>query len=179
MPLFVHANTHIITYRKFEYNTEYLDGILDLIEDTTKCNIVTHHPNRRFGYDIGVIKEVDAKSGWEKVNELGHFDEKQPAKIYYELVPVDKYEKYINSNKNFYTIKEFKQEKEVPEEKTLALKETFDLPTKSKQQKPHNIEQVPSEPKPSPTILSNDPKLVRSNEHALYKYKQPNIRYGG
>jgi hypothetical protein len=180
MPLFVDNKTNTITHRKYEFNAEYLDGLLDLIENEVQCYIVTHHPNRRFGYDVGIIKTVNASAGWEEVEKLGHYDPNNPAKIFYALVPVDRYKDYL-SNEKYYTIKEFKQERPKRTDKPAALKEQFDLPGlnrdkskfKPKSKPPAQVVQTDIS-----SAASSGPRLVRDTEQALYTYKTPSQRYG-
>lgn len=181
MPLFVDNKTNAVTYRKYEFNTEYLDGLLDLIQDDVECHIVTHHPNRRFGYDVGIIKTLSAGKGWEEVQKLGLYDSDNPSKIFYALVPIDRYEAYL-SNENYYTIKEFKKEKPKKDDKPTAIKDQFDLPglkrdkpKKEKQKPPVQPTQPRSDISPA---ASSSPRLVRDTEQALYTYKTPSQRHG-
>jgi hypothetical protein len=163
MPLFAHIDTHVITFRQHEYNAEALDGILELIKESEECNIVTHHPNKKFGYDVGVLETVSAIDGWDKVEKLGHFNSDNPVKIFYELIPVRYYEEYINKE-NFY-YKKFKTPTEIDSSKKEAIKEVFDLPSKNQTSF-------------SSTSSSDVPRLVRGTEKAIYKYKTPSQKYG-
>lgn len=166
MPLFAHVDTHIVTFRPYEYNVEYIEGSLELIPDDEICHVVTHHPNRKFGYDVGIIDTTAASTGWEKVEKLGHFNPDEPAQIYYELVPAKHYKDYI-TKENFYTSKKFKvvSTNLVPEQK--VIKEAYELPSITKS----NIQKTPD-------LVLREPRLVRTTEKALYKYKKPNEKFG-
>ncbi|HNW88078.1 MAG TPA: hypothetical protein PKN48_00315 [Bacteroidales bacterium] len=163
MPLFAHIDTHVIAFRQHEFNTEALDGILELLQDSEECNIVAHHPNKKFGYDVGILETLSAINGWEKVEKLGHFDSDNPSKIFYELIPSKYYKDYVNKE-NFYS-KEFETPLPQDVRKTSAIKEVFDIPSKIQS----NI---------APSVNTNTPRLVRGTEKAIYKYRSPSEKYG-
>lgn len=166
MPLFVQADTYIVTFRQYEFNAEYIDGTLELLADDESCSIVAHHPNKKFGYDVGTIKKVSAKVGWEEVETLGHFNSEIPARVYYELIPDKYYDLYI-TNKAFSTSKSLKIPVKVDNKIVEIIKDKIELPSSET-------------PKISPKPLTGSigPRLVRDSQKPLYVYKSPNKKYG-
>jgi len=175
MPLFVDNKTFVITYRKHEFNTEYLDGLLDLVKDDANCTIIAHHPNKKFGYDIGIIKTIEAEAGWEEVAKLGHYDAENPVKIFYELVPEELFKEYSDNPK--FTVKDIKQDTPDKNDKPTVIKDQYDIPP---------IGTTPPSPKPPtpPTppvhneLNAPGPSLVRNSEAAIYTYKTPSQKFG-
>lgn len=166
MPLFLENKTNTVTFRKYEYNAEALDGLLTLIKNDLLCYIVAHHPNKKFGYDVGILKTITAEAGWKEVSNLGMYDKDNPAKVFYALVPVDVYKDYITSEK-YYTIKKFKQEGAIDSEKSV-IKEKYELPGPAIAESTFVKNKINT-----PKI-----KLVRDTESPLYTYKTPSQKFG-
>ena len=146
-------------------NTEVLDGKIILIPDNTSCYIVAHHPNKSWGYNIGIIKEVPALFGWDEVERLGPYTGNDP-ELFYSLVPVDSYEDYKEANDTFI---EKVQAAEEPESvKKPAKIEPTIIPFDTD---PTDNNVTPNVPRPNRL-----PKLVSDREVPLYTYKQPNKR---
>jgi len=122
MPYFVQIDNYVITWRQHKFNAEYLDGRIDLIQDDTSCCIIKHVPNVKFGYDVSVVDKLSAKRGWEKVEKLGHYNSKEPAKTFYELVTQEKTKEYLLNDK--FTFGKSKTKKKVITTPSLPVKKT-------------------------------------------------------
>lgn len=193
MPYFVQLEPPIVTWRKHEYNAEYLDGRLDLLSDDVECYIIKHVPNIKFGYNILIDEKVNCSRGWEIIEEKTLSKPDNP-RVYYELVPIDKFEEYKKLPK--FTFKDTPVSHDETKTKrrqniTVPEKERFDLPDKVAQdnnettiveEKPQPVQvdrpKIKKEAKkrPSREFTERPLNLVRDSEKAVYSYQTPSQR---
>ena len=98
MPYFTHTEKLYVIHRQHEFNAEALDGRIELIPDTEPCYIIAHYPNKQWSYNVGWIEKTTPGLGWDNLNLMGRKKEDKPS-LYYEMVPINFYEKYISQNK--------------------------------------------------------------------------------
>ena len=91
-------NNYTVTTREHQFNAEYLDGRLQLIEETDPCYIVKHIPNNTWTYDLNRLAIVSAGYGDSKVSTLNANIVQASPPTYHSLIPVDSFWDYISRN---------------------------------------------------------------------------------
>ena len=100
MPYFKNTDDQTIVWRDHEYNSEYLNGYLELVNDSDQCVILRHIPNKRWGYDVVTLKTTSAEEGFEEAKKLGFKNSDNKPHVYYSLVTKESLSDYFN-NQNF------------------------------------------------------------------------------
>jgi hypothetical protein len=126
MPYFKNNDDQTIVWRDHEYNSEYLNGYLELVGESDPCVILRHIPNKRWGYDVVTLKVTTTDVGFEETKKLGFKSDDNKPHVYYSLVAEDDLSDYFN-NQNF-TKSNFKVEKtekeNKPNQSTCILRKT-------------------------------------------------------
>ena len=195
MALFIQTGTPVITYRKHLYNSEYLDGRLEPIEDNAICFIIRHVANTSFGYDISIYDELLAIVGWGEMENLNRFNRNDPAKTFFELILKSGYDEYKSDTKFTEVTRTIENN---PVEKTKKTrtnnitkpeKKRFDIPSLTvkdpkKVSKPKKSETPPASKLVLKKVKSGRGKfterplhLVRNSETPIYIYKSPGSRF--
>jgi len=185
VPLFVKIDTPTVIFRSHEFNAEYVDGRIDLISDNTPCYLVQHSPNKKFGYDILIVSGISAEKGWEELKVFPRFDEKDPAKDFYELVLASRWSEY-KAKENFTEVKHEKAKRVIstvvpPKSKkvqniTTPKPDKYYIPgpeddkEKPKEKVKEKVKVVPEIPSKKSTPISDGPKLVRDSEVPVYTF---------
>lgn len=152
MPFFVEHETFNIVYRTYEINSEVIDGIITLIEDTSLGYILLHTPNQKWSYNVTIASEgkIDFlnNSFIKYVNKKPSLEKPQ---IFYTMILQKDLESYLEKN-NYTLVKTNDQvvENIIP---IVVKKET-----------------------PTANINAIDTKLIRDSEANTYKFKSPNQR---
>ena len=163
MPFFKKADNPVVVWRQYEFNAEALDGRIILISNEEPCALISHHPNKQWGYNIGTIKLVSAGEGWPEVERLGHA--KELPNVFYELVPKNEYQTYLKIHP------EYKDNLETASEPKVV--------PPIKQPKPTIID-IPKIKKEVPGLTKKrltKTRLAKDSEAPIYTYKTPGQRF--
>lgn len=151
MPFFKDLKTKTIVYRKFEINSEVIDGLIEPVNENETFYLLMHIPNNKWSYDVKIEKEGNINDIY--LDFLNVKDTKKDKKIFYDIILKKDFNDYLNENN--YT----------------ELKLTNNIIQNIKQV---NIPQKENKIEVKTNIRGIS--LVRDNEPLVYKFKSPGER---
>ena len=164
---FKEIKTLKVVTRTFQFNMEVLDGKLIEIDSTSPCLLLAHVPNKKWSYDVTILEKLDAQDGSNRLNPLPQVSD-TPKEFYVVVLETD-YDEYMHD----YAYRELKGKIKEPKKEVIIK----DDPKPRKidfQDAKTNVGTVPSSGKQ----FDYTPRLARTNEKAVYKFRSNSQRYG-